>query len=303
MNSDLPPRSLAQLLFPEHPFHPMLQRRTAFTLVELLVVIAIIGILVGLLAPSLQSLRESSRRSGCQSNLIPIGFALHNYHDRWTHFPVGTIAESGPIVSEPSGNHHNWLGRLTDLLDQPVIASHIDRSESVYAPANREVLELRFPGVQCPSATQTAENASSYVGLHHSTEKQIDEQDNGVFRLNLPVSRNDVADGLTNTALVSEKLCTFEDLGWLSGTRATLRNAGGGIESSVDPFESSDKTVVGSMGSQHPAGAHVLLGSGSIQFLSDQTDQRVLQQLVDRSDGEIPLNLQSIESQRRQNLR
>lgn len=280
----------------------MSHSRQAFTLVELLVVIAMIGILVGMLAPAIQAMRETARRVGCQSHLAPIGMALQSYHDRWQVFPVGTVADSGPIESVATGNHHNWLGRLTELLDQPVIASRIDRSVSVYDPINADVLELRFAGVTCPSAGIYPENASSYVGLHHPTEKSIDQDDHGVFVLNKAISRDDVSDGLSNTAFVSEKLLPDDDLGWLSGTRATLRNVGGGIQVVDATRATLDSDVVGSIGSQHPAGVNVLFGSGAIRFQSTQTDIRVLEQMVDRRDGELPMQFQTIEQQRRQSV-
>lgn len=114
--------------------------RLAFTLVELLVVMAIIGVLIGLAMPAIQSTRESARRSQCGLNLMSISIALEGYHDRWSQYPVGTIAENDVILNIADGNHHNWLGRLTDLLDQPVIAAKIDRSVSVYGPPNGELL-------------------------------------------------------------------------------------------------------------------------------------------------------------------
>lgn len=276
--------------------------RRAFTLVELLVTIAIIGILVGMAAPAVQGMRESARRAGCQTRLVPIGMALQSYHDRWLHYPVGTVADSGPVLSEPIGNHHNWVGRLLDLLDQPVIASRIDRSVSVYDQRNSAVLELSYSGMKCPSASGAPANASSYIGLHHPTEKSIDDTDWGVFILNVPISRDDISDGLSNTAFVSEKISVAGDLGWLSGSRATLRNVGGGIRISEDPFGQLPASVVGTIGSHHPAGVHILFGSGAIQFQATQTDQRVLEQMVDRRDGQLPLNYQSIEAQRRRSV-
>ncbi|MCC9600897.1 DUF1559 domain-containing protein [Stieleria sp. JC731] len=279
----------------------MSSKRPAFTLVELLVVIAMIGIMVGLLFPSVQSLRESARRTNCQSQMVSISLALQSYHDRWIQFPIGTIANSGPIKNVADGNHHNWLGRLTDLLDQPVIASHIDRSISIYDEANADVLSLSFPGVQCPSDILYSGNPSSYVGIHHSTTKPIDESDWGIFVLNKAVTRDDISDGLSNTMLFSEKVSTIGDLGWLSGTRATLRNTGDGIRS--EPIESiPDETFVGSIGSRHPAGANASFGSGEYKFLSSSIDQRVLEQMADRRDGQLPLQYLSIEQQRRRSV-
>ena len=69
--------------------------RLGFSLVELLVVIAIIGLLVGLLLPAVQSVRESARRSQCTNNLRQLGLGLHLFADATKHFPSGYVANTG----------------------------------------------------------------------------------------------------------------------------------------------------------------------------------------------------------------
>ena len=91
-------------------------KRTAFTLVELLVVIAIIGVLIGLLSPALQSMRELARRSNCEQNLVQISLAISSYNLTNGHYPIGTQAKVGPIASEPKGFHHNWAAAILPML-------------------------------------------------------------------------------------------------------------------------------------------------------------------------------------------
>lgn len=299
------PKSQCPLAGSNSAFHPRgaeredAGRARGFTLVELLVVIAIIGVLVGLTIPAIQGLRELSRRAACSENLTGLSLALSAYHVDYGHFPAGSINPEGPIRSEPNGYHHNWISGLLPMLDAQNVYDAIDRSASVYAPSNEPVRQLQLPFLQCPSATMIAENGSSYAGNHHPLEAAIDASNQGVFFLNETISNDDVSDGLSYTIFVGEKMQDYgAPLSWMSGTRSTLRNAGHSINAHREVpaggfgAEYQDPLFVGGFSSWHTQGAYFLDGAGGTRFIAETIDLRILQQLADRADGEIPLEWQ-----------
>jgi len=282
-------------------FKSQSERDQGFTLAEVLVVIAIVTIILALAMPGIQRMREMSRRSMCQQNLVELSIALSTYHNARQHYPAGTLNSSGPIHSVEDGYHHNWISALLPNLNANEIAETIDSRFSVYHPANAIPRAASFRFLLCPSASGVINNTTCYAGIHHSTEAPIDESNDGVFVLNIATRNRDITDGLGYTLFLGEKVSDPEfDLGWISGTRSSLRNTGHeiGAESgrrpqglppgSDPPNEAS--LFAGGLQSDHPAGAYTLTGSGEVTFRATSMDQRLLRQLGNKSDRETPLD-------------
>ena len=301
------------------------KRTIGFTLVELLVVIAIIGVLVALLLPAVQAAREAARRSACQNNLRQVVIALHSFEFANEHFPSGTTNDVGPIKNEKLGDHMNWITRMLPQLDERPRFDRLDFEAGAYAAKNKYVAEKAIPVLLCPSDVVDGPY-SNYAGVHHDVEAPIDVDNNGVMFLNSRITFNDIKDGSSYTLLVGEKIIEPKyDFGWMSGTRATLRNTGnainealnlgfgggfggmaGGYGDDYDAFETEEGSVpdkkerdysdlidptdplaVGGFSSRHPGGAMFGLADGSITFFSSDVDPRVLQLSAHRADGEI----------------
>ena len=209
--------------------------RPAFTLVELLVVIAIIGIMVGLLLPAVQAVREAARRVECQNNLKQIGLAMHNYESAYKSLPWGAKGGWGT----------SWTADLLPFIEQGHVAQEIPHGEPGFGTDTtvtpegikfRELAQYLVPNYRCPSqpgATHFSRPSdlisnrafNSYLGnagsdptrdgYTISTGQGMDTS-NGVLRIAdcvsdptqaptlPPIKFNGVLDGLSHTVLVIE---------------------------------------------------------------------------------------------------
>ena len=294
------------------------RRRAGFTLIELLVVIAIIAVLIALLLPAVQAAREAARRSQCINNLMQIGVALQNYESSYEVLPPGVVNPTGPIVNAPKGYHMSWMVQILPYIEQRNAFKKLNFNEGAYAPANDTVRSHGINVFVCPSdyAPKSAKTAggvdieaNSYAACHHDVEAPIDVKNQGVFYLNSSTRYEDISDGTSSTLFVGEKRLTTKELGWMSGTRATLRNTGtlpngsrfgpnplgvgpGDDESDVPPApgEPDPRLVVGGFSSRHPGGTNFLFGDGSVRFIKNSIAANVFRHLGNRADGELVSN-------------
>jgi prepilin-type N-terminal cleavage/methylation domain-containing protein/prepilin-type processing-associated H-X9-DG protein len=269
----------------------MKRHRSGFTLVELLVVIAIIGVLVALLLPAVQAAREAARRVSCVNNLTQIMLSIQNYDATYRMYPAGTLNPTGPIVDAPQGQHHNWLIHLLPYIEEQNTYDHVDLNASVYDDKNAPVRKIRIRSLVCPSSPEMGDDVvrTNYAGVHHDVDAPIDSDNHGVFFLNSAVRYEDIRDGATHTIFIGEKTADSQlDLGWMSGTHATLRNTGLAINAGRTPGHTvAPDAPTHGFSSFHPGGANFGFGDGRVAFLSQTIATDTYQQLAHRADGKL----------------
>jgi prepilin-type N-terminal cleavage/methylation domain-containing protein/prepilin-type processing-associated H-X9-DG protein len=341
-------------------------RRSAFTLIELLVVIAVIGILISLLVPAVQKVRESAARVQCQNNLKQIGLALHNYENVNKRFPPAYVtanpAADGSAYGVSYGDSYRngppgwaWGTLLLPYLEQEPLYRAFNLAEPCWAPVNAAPARTKVAAFLCPSATggsdgfevqqQGSDNRHGtpyspsifFAHAHYVTNAGVHQpwgrataycydydvpepiaatgkpaRIDGPFYRNARTTVARVPDGLSNTVFVGERSSYLTNATWVgvvpgavTPPRLDLRpwpseNNGAGclvaahsgpdthyhpqviIHAPNDPFGHTDQ-----MWGEHGDGCNVLLGDGSVRFVTTFVDPSTWVALSTRDGGEV----------------
>ena len=220
--------------------------RRAFTLIELLVVIAMISVLIGLLLPAVQKVREAAARLKCKNNLKQIGLALHNHHDQIGHFPAGYISGVGPGgPADDTGPGWGWAAQILPNLEQDNLYRSIRLDLDIKDPVNAAARITVLPVFRCPSdgaddlfyvdklndpkpdySTPLIQVAhANYVGIFGNPEITPDPgylladsnrslAHRGMFYRNSKVRIGDVTDGASSTLFIGERSSNLACATW-----------------------------------------------------------------------------------------
>ncbi len=265
--------------------------RRAFTLIELLVVIAIVAIVIAMLLPAVQKVREAAARTQCTNTLKQIGLALNNYHDQNDRFPAGgvnaywavpTYLASGPAL--PPAQASGWAFQLLPFIEQG----------NLYASSSLS-LGTPVPMYFCPSRRRPlAISGRALIDYAAATGAGGATYGNGpYYGIIVPnpgrVSIANVQDGLSNTFVIGEKRLNPNH--YLTGDNQDNTGMCAGWEDdviamTVQPF-GPDATGVSTyqFGSAHPGGMNAVFGDGSVRSISYGISSAMLTALGDRRDG------------------
>jgi prepilin-type N-terminal cleavage/methylation domain-containing protein/prepilin-type processing-associated H-X9-DG protein len=300
--------------------------RFGFTLIELLVVIAIIAVLIGLLLPAIQKVREAANRASCQNNLHQIGVALHSYHDGQGSFPSGyrcqPVNPSNPDQTAPGWG---WAALLLPYVEQGNLAQQINSNLPIEHASNLAARTTVVKLYVCPSDRSTglftildknqnplAQAATNSYAASHGIGVDLDEElddFNGMFSRNSKVRIADVSDGTSNTIAIGERGSFFTQAPWAGAVSlGTTRITPGAPTSNPAAIEDAPTqplvhvavhTLNGPNAdpedffTPHTGNAMFLFGDGSVRPVRTRINLSILQALATRNGGEV-INLDDL---------
>jgi prepilin-type N-terminal cleavage/methylation domain-containing protein len=287
--------------------------RRGFTLVELLVVIAIIGMLVALLLPAIQAAREAARRSQCAGNLRQLAVAMHGYQDTNGILPP---AGSKAVVYDWDRTASGFVAVLPYHEEQELFEAWSYKVGPDYDP-NLTLTQRPLAIHRCPSTpfeTHRTDGVcsnqpaySSYAlstgtyfrGRRSYTPDPIVLEHNGAFvhfgKGYYHVGLDDISaqDGTSNTLLIGEMGFSLENYTGTcvngGATQWAIAYPGQGLGSTSGTFNATlnVQAEVETFRSEHPEGVYFAMADGSVRFIDELVDARVLNALATRDGGEV----------------
>ena len=279
--------------------------RRAFTLVELLVVIAIIGILIGMLLPAVQSVREAARRVACSNKLKQTGLAALNFESALGILPPPTLGDADFDV----------LGStfviLLPYVEDRNRFNQLDLSLPVDESPNVQFTSTRLDLYTCPSMKKTeTENEGSYIisfsskylgpGTGNTPPDGAFKRPVGSGFRDYDLKLSNIFDGTSHTFMFGE---IDNSVAWLDhqGEQSNLLggytwplgywfNARGHVEGTFNrdsPSDEQDFKQHRTFRSDHPGGVNFCMVDGSVHFVRDSIDKDTLVGLVTRNGGEV----------------